>query len=133
MLDLFDRLSDSCPAASMDETQVDTRSRTFSWSDPALIAGHLGGRSGLEMLRAMISGEVSAPPVLLMLGVDSMEADDGRVVVVMSAQEFHYNPLGTMHGGVLATLLDTAAGCSVHGTLPAGVSYTSLDLTTKFL
>jgi len=51
----------------------------------------------------------------------------------MTAQEFHYNPLGSVHGGVLATLLDTAAGCSVHSTLPAGVGYTSLDLTTKFL
>jgi len=62
-----------------------------------------------------------------------MEAEDGKVVVVMAAQEFHYNPLGTVHGGVLATLLDTAAGCAVHTTLPAGMGYTSLDLTTKFL
>lgn len=117
----------------MDETQVDTRSRTFSWSDPALIAGHLGGRTGLEFLRAMIAGEVPPPPFMEMLGVKSMAADEGRVTVLMSAQEFHYNPLGTVHGGVLATLLDTAAGCAVHTTLPAGVGYTSLDLTTKFL
>jgi uncharacterized protein (TIGR00369 family) len=68
-----------------------------------------------------------------MLGMDSMEADEGRVTVFMTPQEFHYNPLGTVHGGVLATLLDTAAGCSVHSSLPAGVGYTSLDLTTKFL
>ena len=51
----------------------------------------------------------------------------------MRAQEFHYNPLGSVHGGVIATLLDTAAACAVHSTLPAGVGYTSLDLTTKFL
>jgi len=85
------------------------------------------------MLRAMISGELPAPPVLDMLGIDSMEADEGRVTVIMTAQEFHYNPLGTVHGGVLATLLDTATGCAVHSTLPAGVGYTALDLTTKFL
>ena len=51
----------------------------------------------------------------------------------LDPQEFHYNPLGTMHGGVLATLLDSAAGCAVHTTLPAGVGYTSLDLNLKFL
>lgn len=45
----------------------------------------------------------------------------------------HYNPLGTVHGGVIATLLDTAAGCSVHSTLAAGEAYTSLDLTVKYL
>ena len=57
----------------------------------------------------------------------------GQVAVELRAQEFHYNPLGTVHGGVIATLLDTAAGCSVHSTLAVGESYTSLDLTTKFL
>jgi uncharacterized protein (TIGR00369 family) len=51
----------------------------------------------------------------------------------MTVGEFHYNPIGSVHGGVIATLLDTAAGCAVHSTLPAGVGYTSLDLTTKFL
>ena len=51
----------------------------------------------------------------------------------MEPREFHYNPLGTVHGGMLATLLDTAAGCAVHTTLPAGVGYTSMDLSVKYL
>ena len=59
--------------------------------------------------------------------------EQGRVVVELRAQEFHYNPLGTVHGGVLATLLDTAAACSVHSTLEVGEMYTSMDLNTKFL
>jgi uncharacterized protein (TIGR00369 family) len=67
------------------------------------------------------------------LGYSGMSVEDGRVVFTMPAREYHYNPLGTVHGGVLATLLDTATGCAVHSTLPAGFGYTSLDLTTKFL
>jgi len=117
----------------MSETQTTIRSRTFSWSDPALTAVHLGRRGGLDLLRAMVSGELPAPPVMDLLGVERLEVDEGRAAVVMTPQEFHYNPLGTVHGGVLATLLDTAAGCAVHSTLPGGVGYTSLDLTTRFL
>ena len=67
------------------------------------------------------------------LDICGFHAERGRVVVELRAQEFHYNPLGTVHGGVIATLLDTAAGCSVHSTLAVGEIYTSLDLTTKFL
>jgi uncharacterized protein (TIGR00369 family) len=117
----------------MNETQTATRSRTFSWSDPALTAAHLGRCSGLDLLRAMVSGELPSPPVMHLLGVERLEVDEGRAAVVMTPQEFHYNPLGTVHGGILATLLDTATGCAVHSTLPVGVGYTSLDLTTKFL
>jgi uncharacterized protein (TIGR00369 family) len=109
------------------------RSRTFSWSDPALNAAHLGRRDGLALLRAMRDGELPRPPVLQMLDVDGFEVEEGRITVFLTPQEFHYNPLGTVHGGVLATVLDTAAGCAVHATLPAGMGYTSVDLTTKFL
>jgi uncharacterized protein (TIGR00369 family) len=90
-------------------------------------------RSGLEILKAISAGELPVPPVLRTLGIDGVEVEEGRMVFHLEPQEFHYNPLGTMHGGVLATLLDSAAGCAVHTTLPAGVGYTSLDLTTKFL
>ncbi|MFI2711633.1 PaaI family thioesterase [Micromonospora sp. NPDC018662] len=114
-------------------TQTQERSRTFTWSDPVAGAAHLGRRSGLDLLRAMIAGELAAPPVMHLIDMARMEADEGRVVVELVPQEFHYNPLGTVHGGVLSTLLDTAAGCAVHTTLPVGVGYTSLDLNVKFL
>lgn len=117
----------------MEETQLPARDRTFSWADPSLIAAHLGRRGGLEMLQAMATGELPVPPVMRMLGIERFEADEGSVAVYMTPQEFHYNPLGTVHGGVLSTLLDTAAGCAVHSTLPVGVGYTSLNLTTTFL
>jgi uncharacterized protein (TIGR00369 family) len=109
------------------------RSRTYSWTDPAEHAAMMGSRSGLELLRAMASGELPAPPVMHLIDMAGLEVEEGSVTVHLDPQEFHYNPLGTVHGGVLSTLLDTAAACSVHTTLPAGVGYTSLDLTVKFL
>jgi uncharacterized protein (TIGR00369 family) len=112
---------------------TETRTRTYSWQDPVLNAAEIGRRSGLEILRAISSGELPAPPIMHTLGYDGMQVEEGRVTFTMRAQEFHYNPLGTVHGGVIATLLDTATGCAVHSVLPAGVGYTSLDLTAKFL
>ncbi|MGH3861495.1 PaaI family thioesterase [Actinokineospora sp.] len=114
-------------------TQTQERTRTFSWDDPQINAAALGQLSGLELMRAMISGDVPPPPIMRLLDIKRMEAEEGRVIVEMRAQEFHYNPLGGVHGGVIATLLDTAAACAVHTTLPARTGYTSLDLTTKFL
>jgi len=93
----------------------------------------LKGLNGLEQLQAMVDGRVPHPPIMDLMDMASFEPELGKVVVTMRAQEFHYNPLGGVHGGVIATLLDTAAGCSVHSTLAAGQMYTSLDLTTKFL
>jgi uncharacterized protein (TIGR00369 family) len=116
----------------MTQTQSE-RSRTYSWTDPAEHAGRLGRVGGLELLRAMVAGELPAPPVMHLVDMTGMEVEEGSVTVFLEPREFHYNPLGTVHGGVLSTLLDTAAACSVHSTLPAGVAYTSLDLNVKFL
>ena len=117
----------------MTQTQPPARVRTYSWEDPSVSAAAMAHRSGLEILKAISTGEIPAPPVMHTLGISGVEVDDGRMIFCLEPQEFHYNPLGTVHGGVLATLLDSAAGCAVHTTLPAGVAYTSLDLTTKFL
>jgi uncharacterized protein (TIGR00369 family) len=90
--------------------------------------------SGAELLESMVRGELPPPPIMHTLGMDSFEVvDEGRCAFTMRAQEFHYNPIGSVHGGVIATLLDSAAGCAVHSTLPVGWGYTSLDLTTKYL
>ena len=114
-------------------TQTQPRSRTFSWTDPARHAELIGRRTGLELLQAMAAGDFPAPPIMNLIDMAGMRAEEGSVTVLLDPQEFHYNPLGTMHGGVISTLLDTAAACSVHSTLPAGVGYTSVDLNVKFL
>lgn len=109
------------------------RTRTFGWSDPAEDVALLGRRGGLELLRAIAAGELPPPPVMHLIGVAGLRVEEGSVAVELDPQEFHYNALGSVHGGVLSTVLDTAAACSVHSTLPAGVGYTSLDLSVKFL
>ena len=118
----------------MTQTQEQSRTRTYSWHDPAAHAALIGRRSGLELLRAIESGELPPPPVMSLIDIDGFAVEaEGSVIVTMTPQEIHYNPLGSVHGGVIATLLDTVAGCAVHSTLPAGVGYTTLDLTTKYL
>lgn len=116
----------------LDEAAASVRTRIFTWADPAGIAAG-AGMTGLELLTAMSQGRLPSPPVASMLGFRTFEVEPEVVTVTIDPQEFHYNPLGTVHGGVIATLLDTVAGCAVHTTLPAGVGYASLDLATKFL
>lgn len=114
-------------------TQTQERTRTFGWTDPSVHAELIGRRSGLDLLQAMAKGELPAPPIMHLIDLAAMEVEEGSATLHLDPQEFHYNPLGTMHGGVISTLLDTAAACSVHSTLPIGLGYTSLDLSVKFL
>lgn len=111
-----------------------TESRTFSWTTPGQVdLVSLLEMTGLEQLQAMCAGEMPHPPIMDTLGMTRMHPEPGRVVVEMPVAEFHYNPLGGVHGGVISTLLDTAAACAVHTTLAVGEFYTSVDLTVKFL
>jgi uncharacterized protein (TIGR00369 family) len=119
----------------MMQTQPDseTRTRTYSWTDPSATFNALADLSGIELLTAMNSGELPPAPVMRTLGFEPVEFARGRVQFALEPHEMHYNPLGTVHGGVLATLLDSAAGCAVHSVLPAGTGYTSIDLVVKYL
>jgi uncharacterized protein (TIGR00369 family) len=109
------------------------RSRTIEWDDPSVSAAAVGERSGLDFLREMAAGRLPAPPVGALLGFTLEEVEFGRAVFALAPGEEHYNPIGSVHGGIYATLLDSAAGCAVQSILPAGMGYTSLDLTVKFL
>ena len=110
-----------------------TRARTYSWGDPAASATAAQTSAGIEVLQAMARGELPAPPVIATMGFELESVEPGRIVFAFEPAEYHYNPIGSVHGGVYATLLDSATGCAVHSMLPAGVGYTSLDLTVKFL
>ena len=88
---------------------------------------------GLQQLTAMAEGRVPAAPISETVGMINFACERGAVSVELDPGPRHYNPIGSVHGGVISTLLDTAAGCSVHSTLAVGERYTSLDLTVKFL
>lgn len=110
-----------------------TRSRTITWDDPRPAWARLPELSGLEYLQALRKGELPAAPIASHLDLQIEELEQGRVVFSAQPDESHGNPLGSVHGGFFATLLDSACGCAVQTTLPAGVAYTSLDLTVNFL
>jgi uncharacterized protein (TIGR00369 family) len=91
------------------------------------------GRTGLEFMQALISGEGPLAPIAMLIGMRAVEVEMGRVVFEVDPDESVYNPLGLVHGGLLCTLADSVAGCAVHTTLGAGVGYTSIDITVNYL
>jgi uncharacterized protein (TIGR00369 family) len=109
------------------------RERSFTWSDPQLSATAGRTMAGLDLMRALRDGSVPPPPVIELVGISLTEVDEGRVVMCLTPAEYHYNPLGTMHGGILATLLDSAMACAVHTTLPKGRGYTSLEIKVNYV
>lgn len=84
-------------------------------------------KSGIELLRAMIAGELPAPPISKALGMLLVEVEPGRAVFEGRPGPHLYNPLGSVHGGFALTLIDSATGCAVHTELDAGVGYTTVE------
>ena len=109
------------------------RERTHSWNDPTPMADRATGLSGLAALRLMIAGELTPPPMASLMDIQLVEVEHGKAVFASTPGEHHYNPLGSVHGGFGATLLDSAMGCAVHSTLHAGDLYTTLELKINFL
>lgn len=109
-----------------------TRSRTVTWEDPLETFSSAAEMSGLEYLRAIGEGRLPKPPIAELMGFEGIEVDDGRAVFAVMPEEYHYNPLGLVHGGLAMTLLDSAMGCAVQTTLPAGTGYTTLESKVNF-
>jgi uncharacterized protein (TIGR00369 family) len=109
------------------------RQRSYQWQDPAITGAAARTMAGIDFFRAIADGTLPAPPIASTLGFSVVSVDPGRVVFEFTPAEFHYNPIGSVHGGVYATLCDSACGCAVHSMLPSGAYYTSQDLSVKFL
>jgi uncharacterized protein (TIGR00369 family) len=106
---------------------VTERSRTFTWEDPMAIAGRAREMSGREFLQALIDGEIPPPPIAQAFDFKIDEVENGRARFSGTPAEFHYNPIGVVHAGLVLTLMDSALGCAVQTTLPVGVGYTTLE------
>jgi uncharacterized protein (TIGR00369 family) len=109
------------------------RTRTFSWEDPRALAEAARGLSGLEYLRKIVAGELPRPPISAMMNFGVAEVGEGRAVFTAEPAEYHYNPIGVVHGGLAATLLDSAMGCAVHTMLPPGAGYTTLEIKVNYV
>jgi uncharacterized protein (TIGR00369 family) len=110
-----------------------TSSRTITWQDPTISAAAGAQMAGLDYVRAIRSGEIPPPPIAVVMNYSIAELEEGRAVFEGEPGEEHYNPIGVVHGGYASTILDSALGCAVHTTCPAGVGYTSQTLEVKYL
>ena len=117
----------------MGEGHDNARTRTVSWEDPKALAEAARGLTGFEFLRKVVSGELPRPPISALLNFRLAELDEGRAVFTVEPAEYHYNPIGVVHGGLAATLLDSAMGCAVHSVLPAGAGYTTLEIKVNYV
>ncbi|MBA2384348.1 MAG: PaaI family thioesterase [Actinobacteria bacterium] len=112
---------------------MSARTRTITWHDPAEAAALAHGLTGLDFLHRTASGQIPPPPVAELVGFRPTYVMPGRVVFAYEAREEHYNPLGSVHGGILTTVLDTVMGCAVQSLLEAGVSYATIELKMSFV
>jgi uncharacterized protein (TIGR00369 family) len=109
------------------------RRRSFSWSDPAAAASTGLKLSGIEYIQSIADGTLPPPPIAQLLDFTILQADRGRATFAMEPAEWMYNPLGMVHGGIAATILDSCMGCAVHTILEAGVGYTTTDLQVRYI
>ncbi|POZ62700.1 PaaI family thioesterase [Chromobacterium alticapitis] len=117
----------------MSNQDLAERSLSIHWDDPTIGARAARELSGLEYLREMTEGRLPQPPVAKLLRFDFERATEGEVEFSFLPHESHFNPIGSVHGGIISTLLDSAMGCSVHSLLPRGKAYTTLELKVNFV
>lgn len=108
-------------------------SRTYEWEDPTPHVQAGMQITGLEYMQAMIDGKYPPPPIAQTLDFRLVEVAEGFAAFEGEPAQFHYNPIGVVHGGLAATLLDSALGCAVHTTLPQGTGYTTVQLNVNLV
>jgi uncharacterized protein (TIGR00369 family) len=111
----------------------DVRQRTVTWQDPLVGAALARDLSGLEYLLAIAEGRIPGAPIAALLGMSVRSVERGRVAFGLDVGEHLYNPIGSVHGGVFCTLLDSAMGCAVHSSLGRGQAYTTLELKVNLV
>src|SRR6266852_8382817 len=109
------------------------RHRDVTWEDPLVGAALARDLSGLDYLLGIAEGRIPPPPIAALLGMSIVRVEPGQVTFGLDVGEHLYNPIGSVHGGVFCTLLDSAMGCAVHTTLPRGQGYTTLELKVNLV
>lgn len=109
------------------------RQKTITWYEPLAAAVQGKALSGLDHLRAIMSGRLPPPPIAAHFDFGLVAAEPGDVTFACTPDESAYNPIGLVHGGLVCTLLDSVTGCAVQSTLPAGVGYTSIEIKVSYL
>lgn len=115
------------------ERRREAMARAPKGATAALDPASFATRSGIELLEAMLAGEVAPAPMAETLDYLLIEVQPGRAVFQGAPSTRHYNPLGSVHGGWFATLLDSAVGCAVHTRMPPARGYTTLELKVNLV
>ncbi len=114
-------------------TSQPTRTRTISWADPQVLASHADAMTGIEFLSAIRDGQLPPPPIFSLMDLTIVDIAEGKVVIQALPAEYHYNTIGVIHGGLAATLLDTAMACAIHASLASHGAYTTLELHINYV
>lgn len=111
----------------------EAKSKTIEWRDPLITSSLVPSLSGIDFLRAIRDGVIPPPPIAVLMGMRLIVVEPGTVVFECEPDEAVYNPIGTVHGGLVCTLADTVSACAVQTTLEKGFTYTSIDLNVSYL
>ena len=109
------------------------RTRTITWDDTSGSLAAAASMTGLEYMRAIAAGDLPAAPIAHLIGMAMEEVDEGLAIFSVEPAEYLYNPIGSVHGGVAATVLDSVMGCAIHTTLPQGSGYSTVELSINYV
>lgn len=109
------------------------REKTVRWTDPTEAAALAPKFDGIDFLRKMAAGEIAGAPLASLINMEVIEVGQGEVTLHCRPDESHYNLIGSVHGGLVCTLLDSALGCAAYSTVPAGFGFTSVEIKTNYL
>lgn len=121
------------PETIRDNNIAKPRIRTVTWGDPGIGVEIARSMTGVEFIRKIMRGEVPAPPVFNLLDFRLVKVEPGEVSGELEPAEFHYNPMGGVHGGVISTVLDSVMGLAVLSRLPVGSRFSSLEIKINFV
>lgn len=109
------------------------RKRTFTWEDPMIGAVKAMTMNGFDYLKEIEAGIIPPPPIGLLMDFRICSIEPGEVIFEVTPSEFHYNPIGMVHGGLYATIMDSTMGSAIQTILPAGSGYSTIDLQITYV